>query len=338
MTDEQSSQPKTPEPEKTNEQKTEEKPKEIIKEIHHHHYQETKRNFPFGRIAIGLVLVFIGLVYLVQATGWVNLNFNFDWWKLWPLIFIFWGLSLLAGRGWMSGVIGIVVTITVLAIVALLIFNGNNINSSVTKQDIIIAKEAAASTATVNLKAGAGKITVTGGTTDQLINGLFESNVTTLTTSSNLDSTDQVVTLKEENYNWRGFGNKTNDLSFELNNNIPIKFTVDTGASEMDFDLKEVMAEEIDVNTGASSMKLELGDKVANSTLRIDAGASSLDISLPKTLGAKLVVDSGISSKDLPDFNKIDDKNYESKNYSSSEKKINMTLKMGVSSLKISWR
>jgi hypothetical protein len=187
------------------------------------------------------------------------------------------------------------------------------------------------------VKAGAGKLTLAGGS-DKLMDGAFESNSTDLTTTSTLDGGTQTVTLKEESFNWKSFGRHINDLDLRLNNDLPIKIIIDSGAMDMRLDLKEVTTESVEINTGASSMNLELGDKIANSAVSIDAGASSLTLNLPKTLGAKLNIDAGLSSKDLPDFNKIDDKHYESKNYSSSEKKVDIDLDMGVSSLKVEWR
>jgi hypothetical protein len=315
----------------------EDKPKETIREIHHHHYQDKSRGLPIGRIAFGLVLVFIGLVYLAQSTGWINVNINFDWWKLWPLLIIFWGLSMLGGRHWLSGTIGIAIVVAILVMVGLLIFNSNTTTNAPASKTISIAKDAAVTAATVDIKAGAGKLTV-GSSTDQLVSGTFESNATSLTTSSTVNATTQAVELKEESYNWHGFGNLKNDLNIKLNKDLPIKLSVDSGASDINLDLKDILAEAVDIDTGASSMKLELGDKTTTSTLNIDAGASSLNLSLPKTLGAKLMLDTGLSSKDLPDFKKIDEKNYESENYNSTDKKLNITLKMGVSSLNINWR
>ena len=106
----------------------------------------------------------------------------------------------------------------------------------------------------------------------------------------------------------------------------------------LNVDVSEIMTNSVNIDTGATSMKLTLGDKTTFDAVSIDAGASSLTINLPKTLGAKLIIDSGLTSKDLPDFNKIDDKTYETANYGSTEKKTEITLKLGVSSLKVNWK
>jgi hypothetical protein len=322
-------QPKEPTP------APEEKPKETIKEIHHH-YHDRRGGINFGRLAFGIILVFIGVVYLAQTTGWINVNINFDWWKLWPLIIIIIGLSMLSGRGWLSGTIGLVVLIAILIIVGLLLFSNNAAPVSYDKT-ITITKEATATTATIDIKAGAGTLKIGNGS-EQLVAGTFESNVTNLTTNSTLDGTNQTVNLKEDGYTWHTFGNHVNNLDVSLYKDIPLKLTVSSGAMDMNLDLADLMAESVNIDTGASSMKLALGDKVTNSIVSIDAGASSLTFSLPKTVGVKFTIDSGLSSKNLPDFNKIDEKHYQTNGYDAAQKKIDINLKMGVSSLSVTWR
>lgn len=49
----------------------------------------------YWRSIWGIFLVIIGLSFLFQAFGVVNL----DWSKIWPVLIIFWGLSMLFKRG-----------------------------------------------------------------------------------------------------------------------------------------------------------------------------------------------------------------------------------------------
>jgi hypothetical protein len=83
---------------------------------------------------------------------------------------------------------------------------------------------------------------------------------------------------------------------------------------------------------------LALGDIPALTRLTIDGGASSFNISLPEGVGAKITIDAGLSSKNFPNFKKIDENNYETENYSTAQKKIDMDLDVGVSSINLNWR
>lgn len=90
-------------------------------EIHHHYYAKNPYRFDFGKLSFGLFLIVLGILYLAANLGWINLDFNFNIWQLWPLLIIFWGLSLLTGRTVASIFAGIVLTLTVITIAFILI-------------------------------------------------------------------------------------------------------------------------------------------------------------------------------------------------------------------------
>jgi len=243
---------------------------------------------------------------------------------------------MLGGRGWLSGTIGLIITIAMLAIAALLIFTPGN-NTAATQTPISITQDTAATSGIVNVKAGAGTLNISGGS-DQLVSGQLNSNVTNLTTNTSTLDKAQTVSVTENSLNGFIFGHNTNTLDLKLNNTLPLNLNLDTGAMSMNLDLKDVMANTVTVKTGASSMHLALGDKATTSTVNINAGASSLDISLPLAVGARITVDAGLSSKNFKGFNKIDENHYESSGYGAAEKKIDLTFDTGASSMNVSWR
>ncbi len=90
-------------------------------EIHHHYYAKNPYRFDFGKLSFGLFLIVLGILYLSKNLGWINLDFNFNVWQLWPLLIIFAGLSLLTGRTVASIFAGIIFTLTVITIAFILI-------------------------------------------------------------------------------------------------------------------------------------------------------------------------------------------------------------------------
>jgi hypothetical protein len=101
-------------------------------EIHHHYYPQKPRQFNFGRLSFGLFLVVIGILYLAKNLGWLNIELNFNLWQLWPLLIIFWGLSLLTGRTLASIFAGVVLTLTVLAIAFILVLGAADYQINIT--------------------------------------------------------------------------------------------------------------------------------------------------------------------------------------------------------------
>ncbi|KKW22510.1 MAG: hypothetical protein UY65_C0023G0018 [Parcubacteria group bacterium GW2011_GWA2_51_12] len=95
---------------------------------------------------------------------------------------------------------------------------------------------------------------------------------------------------------------------------------------------------DFNLDTGASSLDLIFGDKQATSRVAVDAGASSINITIPRTVGAKLVVDGGLSSRNFQDFRSLGEGEYESENYASAQKKVEINIDAGVSSLNVGWK
>ncbi|MFA6588581.1 MAG: toast rack family protein [Patescibacteria group bacterium] len=313
------------------ETKKSEPEKSVVKEIHHHHYGQRRP----GGFFIGLFVIIVGLMFLGRAAGWLPQDINIDWNWIWPLIIIFIGLSILTGRGWFSWLSGTIVTIIVLALVAWMVF-GNSSDKNLTTQEVGYDKAANVTSAVLNLNTGATKLNIKGGSA-KLLTGIFSSYNLELKQQEETKDNIQNITL-ETTSSWKWFTSSKNTIDLQVNNDLPINLNIDSGASDMDLDLTNVMAKAVDVDTGASTLNLTLGDKLEQASVNVDAGASTINITLPKSLGAKLNIDAGATSKNLSDFKKIDDKTYESNNYASTTKKVNLDFGLGASTLNVNWK
>lgn len=297
---------------------------------------EKRKGFNAGKFFFGLIVITIGILFLTQNLGWIKGDLFFNFWRLWPLILIGIGLSLLSFRGWFSTLIGIIIGLVMVGLVLLIIFLPIGERGEIQVETINISKEALAKSAIIEIKTGAGELKISGGS-DVLLSGSFESNFLQLFQKSELKGDIQRINL-ETRGKWPLVGKKWNTLDLLINPGIPTSLNIDAGATKMDLDLTEVMIQELDIDEGASSIRINMGDKVEESRLRINAGVSSINITLPRSVGAQVTVDSGLSSKNLVNFVQIDSKHYESTNYGTAEKKINIDLKLGVSSLNINWK
>ncbi len=307
----------------------------VIKEIHHHHHY--KRGFSLWRFAFGGFVILLGLSLLANSFGW-SWSIGFDVWRLWPAFIILIGLSMLVRGSVASTIIGIVVTVLVLAFAAVVMFGNVSTDRTTSTETITVAKDAAATTATVKINSGAAKVTIGGGATD-LMNGTFETNFATLTKSNTVSGTAQTVDLKTEGRNFPVlFGGAKNELSLNLSSTVPTELLVNGGAMTANLDLSNVMVTDLTVDSGATTLDLKMGDLVDTANVKIDAGASKLTLSLPKTVGARLNLKAGASSKSLTDFVDKGSDVYESANYGSATKKIELDIDIGASSLTVNWR
>jgi hypothetical protein len=299
------------------------------------------KGFNFGRLFFGIVVLAIGLIYLLNNLGITNIQFDLTFNIIWPIIVIGIGLSILSGKGWFSMVLGIIVILILIA-VGVFIFAKSNMlqsisNSQSSKNEIInIAKDAKTTDAIVNVKTGAGNLNISG-SANGLVDGDYKSNNLTLNQENKMNSTTQEVTFSLGNDVIIWPQNYQNDLNLGLSSLIPMVLNIDTGAMTMNLDLKNIMAKNVNVKTGASKLDITMGDKLDLSNLDINAGASTITINLPSTVGASLHLDSGLTSKNLKDFQEVSSGNYQSANYNSSAKKINLDLDLGATELDVSW-
>jgi hypothetical protein len=295
------------------------------------------KDLDLSSIFAGLTIILVGFAYLFKALGIITFSFNFL--SLWPVLIVFFGLSLLSKRSVVSNVISVITILIVLFLVFFTIFNPpttyypqiKNIPIDVNIQQGVIKGK-------IDLQAGAGKINVSGGAEQgKMIQGSLASNVmgvkTTSVISNNIQSvsivpTDEVKVFK---------GNLQNNFSLKIADGVPLDFIFEGGAAELDINLASVLAENINIDTGASALDLKLGNRIS-SNVKINAGASSINITLPNDIGVMLTVDSGFSSKTLKGLIMESDKVYKTPNYDSMEKKINIDISMGMASLNIDWQ
>jgi len=130
------------------------------------------------------------------------------------------------------------------------------------------------------------------------------------------------------------FYNPKNRWQLKLNNQVIYDLFIETGAVNMDCNLSEFKVEKVYIESGASNINLVVPKY--NSKIIIDTGASNIDIAIPKSVGTMVSIDSGIAIKDLDvgDFIKKNS-TYISNNYDNSEYKVDIEIDCGVSSISI---
>lgn len=323
--------------ENTNQAKAEEPRKDFIREVHHHY--DNRERFSLGKLFLGIILIVVGVVFIGQNYGLFNVDLNLSWRLLWPVFIIFLGLSMIGRGGWISKLVSFLLMLLALALVFSFVLVGSHMPGrvgSIVKQEISVAKNETAKSGLIKVHTGAGRLTLNSGALG-LIEGTLESDFLRVDLEDKIDGSLQSVKIEGRKLSVTD-GMSKNELNLRVADDLPLDLAFETGAIDMDLDLSEIQARSIDVRTGVSSVNLKIGDRLSSSLLKVNAGVSSVNISLPKTIGARIRIDSDLASKDLLDFIKIDDKTYESSNYDTSTKKIEIQMQVGVSSVNINWR
>lgn len=295
--------------------------------------------YGFNKVFFGLFAVIYGLAFLVNQTGLFSLNIDLG--LIWPLFIIFIGLSLLRKRDVISTSLGS--TAATLCVAAVFISFMSPVPASYSQSantvfPIDIMKEVGAEKVDITINAGAGDISVYGISGESLVKGEVQTNLSEVKAESKVKDSVQSVTVGMSGMRkWFAKDNPTNRFYVGIDEETPLSLNVNSGASNNNIDLSGIRAEYVSLSTGASNVNLTMGDKLDKATVVVEAGASSINLNLPKGIGVKVFIESGMSSQDLTGFVQTDKNTYQSPNYEMSDKKIDVSVSMGMASLSVNW-
>ena len=289
----------------------------------------------------GVLFLLIGGLILLNNLGLIDV----EWvaiWRLWPLILIFWGLSLIVGKErpkWY--VVLLLILLIVFMIIAVFVAEWYDrdydyVLGETNQQSFVEPYSGAVERASFALSSGAGKFLIQD-TTTQLLDASTHVSFGkyALTTDRAGDSESLSLRFRGRSGRWN-FGKFRNRAEVKLNVHPVWDVNVEIGAASLDFDLSPYKVDDVKIDAGASSLKLRLGDRSSESRVRIQAGASSIEIEVPETVGCEVRAETKLSSRRIRGFERIDDDKYQTANFESAAKKIYVEIDAGVSSVRVS--
>lgn len=292
----------------------------------------------------GGVLVVVGVLLLMARLELFVIN----WWalgRLWPMLLVLWGISILPIQ------VNYKVVFTLLAAgLAVVVYikspeknsfrvrknlsvdwdHGNSMQ--INKGQVFTEPwEDGVDEARLRLVAAAGVFRL-GGTTGELMIGRSEDGYARY--SHKVERTGRYAEIKITEESTRHSRVK-NDFVLMLNPQPIWQFKFDIGAADFDFDLTEFRVKKLDIDAGASSIKIKLGDKEAETHVKINAGASSINIEIPESAGCVLKGSTVLSNRELSGFEKVSKGNYITQGFDGAAQKIFIKIDAAVSNLEI---
>jgi hypothetical protein len=294
----------------------------------------------YKNIFWGIVLIAIGVMFILKNMDVINFNWVMLF-QLWPLLLIFWGISLIPVKDYIKFILMLVSLVIGLWLVNYYksdIYFGWHFNKNDkekwTEQNISESYDSTITHATLKMDAVAGNFKIMG-KTDKLIDFESKGNIGDYKMLvSNEDSNKVVKIGLETNVIRINNKDKGNDTRILLNSNPIWTLKFEAGASDVDFDLTDFKIEKIKFEGGASSIKLKVGNKLSLLNIDIEAGASSIKISIPKESGCEFRGDNVLSSLHVENFTKINDV-YRTADFEKAANKIYLNIDAAVSKLSI---
>jgi hypothetical protein len=289
-----------------------------------------------NRLFWGIIVLFAGILWLLSNLGLIPSSIWYQLWRLWPILIILWGVSILFSKSgvksiWLSMVMVVIIAAAVSAFAFL--FRNQKVESQVMEVTETISENT--KTANLDFALGAVDFLLSGGSEN-----LLEGEADTITGIEVSNSTnDGVQKIQVNQLPFRGFmigPNFKNRIDFKTTNNIPMKINIDSGASKINLDLEQVMLESLDIDSGATSSNITIGDKIGEVDINISSGASSFDLKVPEGFAIKIINKSGLSGNNLSELGlSRNGEVWQSSDYDTNNKVIEITFESGASNLDI---
>jgi hypothetical protein len=260
----------------------------------------------------GALILIAGLFLLVNNLFPSLFNGVSVWDIIWPLAIVLIGVSMLMGP-----IMG---------------------RRSLEAQTVSVPLENA-SDGDVHLFHGAGRLSVRAGTPGVLLSGTCVGGADVDVSRSGPSARLNLKSRAGEY--WFGFpafqggyGGYTWDLN--LTPEIPLRLTLETGASESNLDLRDLKLTDLEIKTGASATVVTLPANAGMTRVKISSGAASVRLYLPEGVAGHIRVQSGLAGINIdPNRFPAAAGGYETPGYASAANKADIFIETGVGSVEI---
>lgn len=287
----------------------------------------------------GFFLLTLGFLYMLDKYADLHLYATFDsLFDLWPLILIFWGISVLVKGTFFRPIISIL-----FGIFAALLFYGwisPTFDDDENYQEDTYSIERyeseyndSISTAFLKINSGIGKLRIEH-TTLALARLIAKSDGINYSFKTFYRDSSASVKIKMLESSFDIFDSDFNNIEVKLNENPVWNIRLNLGATSSKLYLDKFKIKSFDMNTGASKSYIKFGSLYDSVNVSIDAGASSLKIAIPKEAGCMVDGETALFSKSLEGFEKMNGI-HKTRNFEEAEIKFFITIDGGVSKLKI---
>lgn len=296
---------------------------------------KNKSKWSVNKLFWGLLLILVGGLMLASNFGLVDVKWG-NIWRLWPLIIISTGLSIMSFKNLFWRILMIVFVVATLGAITWVVIGDTSNLSPIHSQQMTVDKITNdIEQADISIKAGASALKINTADQKEIVKVKLDSNVTTLSKTSSLNNkTQRIDFYMNNNSNW-WVGDIRNVWDVKLSQSLPVTLNVDAGASDTQIDTSNAKLKEMNIKAGASNLNIKLGKNENVSNVNIDSGASSVVLKIPSGVGVRLNLEGGLTSKYLSDLTKTAENTFESSDFSKSKQQIYIVAKIGVSSFTI---
>lgn len=189
--------------------------------------------------------------------------------------------------------------------------------------------------AEVEVRMGAGELTLKGATQAPLVEAAFRFNRERLRPEVDyrVAGSRGILRIGQRRHTGINFGRIHNEWDLRLSDALPVDLNIRLGAGKSKLDLRGLDINGLDVDMGVGEMTLDLqGPHRKSFKVKIDGGVGSGRLYLPDNVGVRVRVDGGIGSVNARGMAK-DHHVYTNEAYGKSDITIDVEIDAGIGSI-----
>lgn len=301
----------------------------------------------------GIILISVGLLFLLANLGVLHFSW-LSFWRLWPVIFILWGVSILPIKDIFRFSLLVLVLIATFVMINRMperspfywhhqhngdgwhlniMDDDDTVSGNFRDQNLSVPFDSLSLKGILKLEAAAGNFSIDSSTADFLSFSKSGDIGNYELSTDNEGSRKEISLSMQEDGTYRRM-NK-NNVNIRLNEKPSWDMDLDIGAASVVMDLKKYRIDTAEIKAGAASVEMTLGDLNPLTVLEYNAGASSFTLRIPSASGCQVTSESFLASREFEGFEKKGERLYQTPNFKSSKNKIYVTVKTAVSSIRI---
>jgi len=311
------------------------------------------------------LLIFIGLVFLLNNFGWLPWESWAIIWRFWPFILIFIGLQMILGRSRVGVVVSSIISLLLIAVVLLVLAASSNSDlnnylkeriswwdnvflvarQETKEQQIVVKDDEYDGVVSRQLKAelGVADFSLVDDDSTNFISILskYYDNYETPILEKELEN-DQLNFLfktKTKAHFYPGFFRGTSHRITLGQSSLRSDIDISVGTGKADIDLTKIGIDDFKVDVGTGLAEIDLG-KAALPTKFFDlsVGTGKISLVLPADIGLKIDHSIGLGKATISGAELKDDDTYTSKNYETAVIKLTIKVSVGTGQIEISQR
>ena len=285
-----------------------------------------------------LLLIAIGVLVLIVNLGVVSWAAVLDLWTLWPLLLIAIGVDLITRGRLRLFVVAAVLVLGALAWNGTLRVPGVALGPALPADVHRISHPlAGADRAEVLLSPGVAELIIgSEAGADTVISGEIRTGRgERLVEEASVSGGSAVVELRSENDRaFSGFNRSQRRWELELNDQVPLDLTLDSGVGRNQFDLRGLTLTSLRIDGGVGEVSVTLPETGGYSG-RLNLGVGATTIRIPEGVAAAIQVDTGIGAVNVRgDFVRAGDR-YLSPDFETATERIELDVDGGVGAITV---